>query len=479
MAQTKGLGHAPGFDPHIFQFGMHLGQQPDLGGVDPQAVLGGNLWDQPYQDPYGGGGGAPPPQMGGNMPSMGGQPPQDPTMPMGQQSPSDDGGGFWHNAGQYLSSDSFKDSLMGGIIAGQMAANPQGALQMAMQWRQHKDQRKFQAEQNQLQRDAVKENIKARAEIEKGNKEQTQYQQRSGKLEAAMRQYAIDPTPWIAENGPLTPDNIDKAETDLNVLVAQKKALEQSAKEVSTDIKNKGAIYSQAAKTGKILQSPYTSPGNPKYDPTMANDLTDIAKNRQGYESMSNDLRAARLAREKALTKIAKKKLSDGTPDTAAKASLQRNLKLFGILEGHIKSAQDKLLEAKATQAAYSSLDDNDPLKINAGKSVETYQASLDDAQKELIDNDQEFQTLTGKESPTAGVGKTIEDTAVPPEAKALLEKYPGAKVTLPKGITMPKTETAPGSDMDLYFKFVDKFGVDKANAAWAERHGNAPPPTR
>lgn len=194
----------------VFQTGMGLGQRPDLGGVDPGAI-----WNQPFQSPYGQQQGNPqmemPPDFGGGGgfdPNMG-PPPQDqgndPTPLLGAVANHAQNPSGWAALGNYLSSDSFKDSLMGGIIAGQMAVNPQGALELALRFKQQREDRAFRAQQNQLNRDAQAANIKARAEIEKYNKDLANFRSRTAKAQAQAVSTKFDMNSWIAQHG--VPDN--------------------------------------------------------------------------------------------------------------------------------------------------------------------------------------------------------------------------------------------------------------------------------
>lgn len=506
---VKGLASEPGFNRDWFEFGRYHGGQPGLGGINPSDLLNHNAWDQPFQDPYQAGPNdptqgqpnpmmAPPPNMGTQMPPMAGN-------SAGMQPPPQQGNGASFDP------QSFADSVMMGLIMGQFTTNPQGAIQMATQWRGARDQRRLQAEQNQLNRDAQQENIRARAEAEAGQKKQADIQKRVAKIQAGLQAGNVPPEivqQWLADHGgELTEENLPKAESDFAVFQSQAKAKQLADKQATADIANKQKIATTISKSGALMSSEYTKEGTAKYDKAFAESLPAVAQRRHDMDAIMSQLRTARLDRERALTKLTTRKLSDGSPDTSGKARIQRNLKSFGIIEGNLKATTDKLLEAKAIASAYSSLDASDPttgpIKLNAEQAVATYQAQLNDLRQQLVDNEAEFTELSGKSSAANDIDfdytGTIDDADIPPEAAALLKAVPGTSITLPKGVikqppsianpspaassapspgaSLPQTEANPGDDVRTYFAIVRKYGPEKADAAWKERHGNAPPP--
>lgn len=490
----------PGFNQHLFDFGQHIGQ---------------NAWDQPFQNPY-----ASDPGFGGN-PEDGSFGPQyaDPTTPGGmgmspspplEPSPLHPGthpaiaamvgsgepqqkGHFWGDVGQYLSSQEGQDSLLLGAIAGQMVRDPIGALRLAVQFRQQRDQRNWQAQQNDMQREAVKENIKAKAEAERSVKDQATFEKRAAKAQAQAVANGFDLNGWVGQNGPPTDDSsMTLLEHDLSTFTAQQKVIKDKQKEVAGDIANKAKIFGTVGRTGHMVNSEYTTEGNPKYDAQMAKDLPALADQRIGAEKDLSTLRQARIDRENALTQAAKDKLADGKPDPTRKAAIQKNLKFFGILESGLKDAINKLLEAKSTQATYATLAPDNAMKIQQDATVEERQKGLNDLRKQLAENEEEFTNLNQKGSALSELGKndtgdtqTLDPTKEP-EVAALLKKYPNAKVSIPAPATAPptgggNTESAPGADMALYYKAIESgMPLDKANAAWTSRHpGTNPPPPR
>lgn len=171
-------------DPTHFQFGLQLGSDPNFNfGPNP------NVWDQQFQDPYNGGPNPLAPQPtgfgGGQAQPWGGMPqqmeyPQELTPQ--QQGPAgyqgnvmsdidlrdnpyyDDGYAgkhpAWHRFLQYTGSPQFADSMMAGAIAANISTNPIAAMQQALAFKQHRDQRAWQGQQNELQRQAMLERTK-------------------------------------------------------------------------------------------------------------------------------------------------------------------------------------------------------------------------------------------------------------------------------------------------------------------------------
>lgn len=287
-----------GYNADLFNLGTKFAQQPDTP----------DLWEQPFQDPYGGGAGgySPQPQPQG-QPQMG----PGPAYPVGpnswdqpQQMPQEPGVSpkkdlnhpFWSQVGQYLGSDDFKDSLLAGVIAGQMASDPKGALQMTLQFKQQREQRKFQAQQNEMQRQAVAENIKARNEAQKANKEQTDFAKRVAKIQAGLQAGNVPPETvqgWIAQNGPPGPDNIDKAETDFAILQSQVKAKEAAKKEDEKTLGSKLKVLGSIHAGGTIKDE--SLPDNLRKDPNFIASMATARTNAATLKDFDSRLKAARL----------------------------------------------------------------------------------------------------------------------------------------------------------------------------------------
>ena len=198
-------------DPNLFKFGMQLGSQPNFDfGEDP------NMWDQQFQNPYSGGQDPYAPQQTAQMGPMSGM--MDPRMGMnpgmgqmgpgmgqgmpqgmGMQGPTPQQQGpagydgpvmsdidlrnnpyyqdgyqgkhpAWHRFMQYTGTPQFADSMMAGAIAAGMSRDPEGTMQRAIAFKQHRDQRRYQAQQNELQRESMLERTKLNKDITNRNK---------------------------------------------------------------------------------------------------------------------------------------------------------------------------------------------------------------------------------------------------------------------------------------------------------------------
>jgi hypothetical protein len=291
-----------GYNQDLFKLGTQFAQEPD---DDPN----GNVWDQPFQSPYGGGAGGFSPQMGqdpqipqGGIPYPTGPNSWDQMQPMPEQqgpppSPKKDmNHPFWSSVGQFLGSDAFKDSVMAGVIYGQMASDPKGALQMAVQFKEQRERRKWEAQQNQMQREAVAANIKERSEVTKENKAQTDLARRVAKIQAGLQVGNVPPEAvqqWIAENGPPGAENIDKAETDFAILQSQQKAKARQLKEETSTLNSKlkvlGDIHS-----GRPIKDE-SLPPNLSKDPAFLAATAEARKNAAALADFDKRLKAARL----------------------------------------------------------------------------------------------------------------------------------------------------------------------------------------
>ena len=243
-----------------------LGQAPPLGfngapGIDPSQYMGGGVGFYPTQMGGGGDSGmsgfgsqgpqgmAPPNAMAtmGGQPGMGGGAPEPPP-----------GHPFWRNLGNYLGSDAFKDSLMGGIIAGQMATNPQGALQLAMQWRQHKDQRAFQAQQNQMQRDAIMARFKFQ---QQAKREEDTARRKAGQLHLAQSkavQLGISIPEWETNNNrPLDEDSVDDFLGYASKVGEQRKVEAAQAKAQKDTMSQQNAVLGKLFKGEPVGKTPW------------------------------------------------------------------------------------------------------------------------------------------------------------------------------------------------------------------------------
>lgn len=466
----------PPLDPQMFQLGQHIASQPDF---DPQEAM--NLYtNTPYGQPsmalgptnppvnIGGWGPPPPPDAFGGFGGFAGPPPQAP--------PTQDDGA--NQFSQYFSSPQFRDSMMAGAIAIASAKNPTLGLQMAMQMREHQNQRAFQEQQAQLQRDSQQQMMRERAQIQKGYKDQAQFNSQSAKLDAALRVAGISPDPIMADLGPPSPDNIEQWKGRVQTAVAQQKAAQAAQKEATTDVTNKAKILSNIASTGTFIGSPYTTKGNPKYDADLAeNQIPSLIADHKQQEQAKAEMRTARLEREKALGRIATKN-ADGTanPD---KLTGQRLQKEYGELETAIRDYQSKLANAKATAAAFSSLDDTDPNKVNAMAAVANWSNLLADAQSKKEDNNSAFAELTGHAPKSTPAGQTPEDIQKDPDLKKILDKYPGARIVMPNPTTLtPSTTATPSGQPNVtevlqrgILKSIEVNGYAKTKDAVTKQH--------
>jgi hypothetical protein len=231
------------------------------------------------------GGGLPPlPQDDDDEPEMG--PPQGGPQQQGQP-------GFFKGMGQYFQSPEGKDSMMMGLIMSRIGTDPQGALQMAQQFRQQRDQRAFQAQQGQLQRDQQRELVKLRSQGDKEQKRVGDIGKRWAKAQSQAVSVGLNTNDYDLYGDE---QDLVRLEHDVTARSEQRKATETATKE-----KDKVQGYKEKI-LGRALKSPteasiYTDPESPQYD-------AEFGRNLANANQLRGQVSAEKVAREKQMTEL-------------------------------------------------------------------------------------------------------------------------------------------------------------------------------
>ena len=460
----------PGFSMDHFHYGLQMGMDEHGTSQHP--------WDSPYQDPYAMGiNPAGPPGMG-SMPgpgmgvgpqgpidsapfggfgglagdTQGGQ--QGPQMPQGvgwpgQPDPSQPPGpsptGVWGDQDlindpdyadaaqsahpkwnrflQYMNTPQARDSMMLGVIMSQMGTNPQAAMQMALQFKEHVDQRNWQAQQNEMQREAM---------LQRG--QLAKVDARAGKLRAQALQNGID----ISGLGPLDESNLDYGEAYVQKQAAEKKSADATQKQSDNVTKDKRALLNGTFKH-EVDATKYTDPNSKDYDPTFKNAYTQASAVRQQRDDDTKQREALldRLRRaEERFTRLKATNL-EGKLTDVQKASFRANMAKASEL---LKSAAS----ANKTADQYEIFGDDWPAaaKMYTEHSKNAKQNNVEGLNllNKMISNpagnyENEFEGLKSADDSTVDETGTVEDTSIPPEVAALLKKYPGTQISLPAGV--------------------------------------------
>jgi hypothetical protein len=416
------------------------------------------MWDAPFQSPYGQQGG---PQDGDFGGMMGDPSQQDPSMGgadvTGQQEPSGPTGVWgdqdlinnpdyswaaqtkhpkWNRFLQYMNTQEAKDSMMLGVIMSQMGTDPKGALQLAMQFREHQSQRAFQAQQGQLQREAVAENMKARTQYEKQQKD-----------EAAKRTlyYKIDQSRKnLADKGEKPPDMPDDEAAwpayheDLRNKLAEVDAKDKAKKEGDKDLQQ---AFGQAHQTGVVPEKYANDP--------MVNAAAQAYQDRQLRADERLELQKGREAQ---LSKIR------GLPDLKLQAqglhrAMVRNEQAIARYEQNIFNIE---------KGFYSLMQPDDPQRVPLQAMIDNYQKKIDnltEAHDKYIERWDKLVTTRGEKTPEGTMEPQSEAGATPADiAKQQASGGPSANAT------------------EGYWGAVASYGKETADKFWKKKYGTEPP---
>lgn len=351
-------------------------------------------------------------QNGMIMPS-GGALPQTQQEPPGQPQ----GGGFK----DYMNSQNGKDDMMMGLIMSNYGSNPGKALEMAMQFKQQKDQRRYQAEQNQMQRDATRDNMKLRADMEKQEKEDKQWMSERAKGIAQLQKAGLTEDDITAELGPWGKENSQASTSMVTQKIAEKKANEEKMKKDQTDFTNMEGIAGRVHTTGVITPSKYTNPTlpdgkpNPDYREDFVAALEGIASNRKAL----NDLHMANEKAHKKLMDSRARMLTGNLTDVQKESRRLQFTDLQNIF--------------KTVMAAKKQIDTYQPFSEGNhafGKAYQKYTMDYNEAMKEYKEKLGEMKGMSGaglEEIATPGEEEVAEPTETP-TASAPARKMPNAK---------------------------------------------------
>jgi len=435
-------------------------------------------WDSPFQDPYQNGLQGPQEGSGGAMgegmspdmgmgfgPPMGGfQGAQDMGGEQPQQGPSltgvwgdqdlindpaysqqaDTAHPKWNRFLQYMNTPEAKDSMMLGVIMAQSSTDPMGALKLAQQFREHQAQRQFQAQQNQMNRDAQEQNIKLRSEYMKQQKDEASQRTMFYKADQARKDLVNE-----GKEAPPMPD--DPAE--MPVYMENLRGLLGDAKnekklKVEGD-KKRGRAFSEAYKTG-------VAPDEYKDDP-MVQAAAQVYLDRKAREDERLDLAKTREAQ---MVKIR------GDKNLKPEVTMQARR-----VDGEIKRADRTISRYEQNIASiegnglYPLLPDGNEQKSTFDRIIKGYQDKIDKEEEkrlELEDKWDELVNTRGEAKPgSSGTkpGTAIKDVVA--QAPSTLEAETGGEAGEPdedavegyKAMAATEGEAKAKSLWDQYYK--------------------------
>ena len=324
-------------------------------------------------------------------------------------------------------------SAMAAAIMANSVLHPQESLQWAQKFAEHRQNQQFMAQQNEMNRQAKIEKTK-----------QDQGYSKVAKAMAGALTKNIDANEFIAQQGPITPDNVDEFQAWTTAKAAvNAKTTEANSKE------NKVRGYQAKILTQNLKQpmeaSIYTDPNSPDYN-------EDFAKNLEHGNKIREGMAADRLAREHQMTDLR-------TAQNKILAQRER------LLKG-AKTDQEK----EDVTNLYKQVDLRVKLALQAGKQANNFEVFGDDWAKagevytknhdefnRLIDEASTILTEAGKRTGVAPVDLSGGDSKVPTEAPTTQED-PKARLERTY-LRLYKSAETPEAKQKIYDSYKRQYG--------------------